>query len=176
MSFLILTRPTFCFRSLFSEYFPKAEADLGKAVEICEQENLKGLKAEALMTQSLMMAVKSRDEQSRQTMLRARKLCLEVYGEFCTLSARIYYNLGIDFEMKKDKKSSYECFRRSWLIDRQVLGVHHPETKKSGSVLTEDYQHEAQKLKDVLPETFEEPTQKDRDYTKRVKFLDKMTK
>ena len=166
----------YCFRSLFQELSPEAEADLSQALELCEKKNLEGLKADALMTKSLMMATLSRNEKSRQTLLQARKLCLKVYGEFNSLSARIYYNLGIDFEVKKDKSKAYECFRRSWLIDRQMFGVHHPTTQKSGSVLTDDYKDVAKKLKDTLPESFDEPTQKDREYAKRIKFLDKMTK
>ena len=163
------------FRSLYDEIYPQAEEDLNKALEICQAENLEGLKAEALMTQALLMGSGSRDEESRKALLKARKLCQKVYGEFSTLSARIYYNLGIDFEVNRDRTKAYECFRRTWLIDRQVAGIHHPSTTKSGSVLTDDYRDMAIRQQDSLPDTDDEPTAKDRDYTKRVKFLDEMT-
>ena len=165
----------FCnFRSLFQDCFPEAEADLEKAIALCQQEKLEGLRAEALMTRALLKGSVSRDDESRKALLEARKLCLKVYGEFSTLSARIYYNLGIDFEVKRERPKAYECFRRTWLIDRQVAGVHHPSCIKSGSVLTDDYSDIARDLKDSMPDTDEGPTAKDRDYTKRVKFLDEM--
>ena len=112
--------------------------DIKKAITIPEKESPDVLKAEALMIKASLMEIKSRDNHSLQTLLQARRLSLQTYGEFSTLCARIYYQLGKYFEVKKDPKRAYECFRRSYLIQREIKGSHHPDTVKAGKVLTEE--------------------------------------
>ena len=91
---------------------------------------------------------------------------------------RIYYNIGIDYEVNKKDKEAYECFRRTWLIDRQIKGPHHPSTRKSGSVLDDDYANVAEALKDSLPRDERDeksasvtPNERDRNFKERIKFL-----
>ena len=75
-----------------------------------------GLRAEALMTQGLLLyAMTSKNRQKkRQLLLEARKLCISTYGEFSNLMSRIYHNLGVDFEMNNESshlEKAHECFR-----------------------------------------------------------------
>ena len=135
-----------------------------------------GLRAEALMTQGLIlyaMSSKNRREQMR-LLLEARKLCLSTYGEFSSLMSRIYHNLGVDLEIFEKVDEAYECFRRTWLIDHRLWGLHHTNTKKSRQVLDEPgYQEVARRKGDPL--TVEEDLGlHDLDFKSRLAFLDSL--
>merc|ERR1712226_153208 len=90
-------------------------------------------------------------QESLVLLLSARKMCKEVYGEFTMLMARIYKNLGVFFKLQSDRSKAYECFRRTWLIRRQILGPHHPATRDCASRLTVDLKDEAEVLNDTVP-------------------------
>ena len=160
-----------------TENQPKAEEAINEAYRLCDELRDDGLRAETKMTEGLFRSADwGKVSMKRlELLLEARKLCLKEYGEFSTLMARIYYNVAIFFELQQEYSKAYECFRRTWLIDRQILGAHHPATKKTGSVLTDDYLVEAQRLTDTLPGGDEQgPTERDRNYSERISFLDQI--
>ena len=155
----------------------QAEQTLKDAYKLCDELKDDGLKAEAKMTEGLLKAAMKNRPESLVLLLEARKLCLKKYGEFSTLMARIYYNIAIDFEVKRQFNEAYECFRRTWLIDLQIKGVHHPSTAKSGSVLVDQsypYPRLARTNEESLPGDDQGPNEKDRNYAKRMKFLNDM--
>jgi tetratricopeptide (TPR) repeat protein len=150
-----------------------AEQALEEALSISKAIQNKGLEAEATMTKGLYLsAINTRDKNSLALLLASLKLSTDTWGEFSTLNARIYYNIAIDFEVNHKLTEAYECFRRTWLIDRQIYGPHHPATNKSGSVLTDDYRSIAASLKDSLPDDDSGgPNERDRNFQERIKFL-----
>ena len=104
----------------------------------------------------------------------ARKLCQESYGEFSALMARIYYNTGVILEEMRLKKLAYQCFRRNWLVLRQIYGINHCETKKAAEVLTDEddvYCGIARDLGDFLPND-DHLGSVDMDYVERLRPLD----
>ena len=133
---IIRIRQFICFSKLklnqsviFLYRCPKTDADssVEAAYALCEKVDDKGLKAETLLHEAGLF-----DEmEGIKKGLWARELCQQSYGEFSVLMARIYYNMAIELEWMSGKKPlAYQCFRRNWLIYRQITGIHHPLTKK----------------------------------------------
>ncbi|XP_075252097.1 uncharacterized protein LOC142344378 isoform X2 [Convolutriloba macropyga] len=152
----------------------EATEDIKAARELCAQVDDKGLLAELLNNEA------SYDpDNAVKNLYEARKLCLDSYGEFSVLMQRIYYNFACQLEAYDEyEKLAYQCFRRVWLINRQINGQHHPETLKAASILTDDeecYKAIAQEIGDSLPSD-ELLGAQDMDYVERLKGLDDAVK
>ena len=155
----------------------KAEESLREAYKICDEQNDNGLRAEAKMTEATLFLHQSEPPSSGSVsrFLEARSLCNSVYGEFSSLMARIYKNLSVYFKGHDENIFAYECFRRTWLIRRQIWGPHHPVTKATGAELIAVYEQEARMFNDSLPDDDSDgPNSKDRNYLRRMHFLDKL--
>jgi hypothetical protein len=150
-------------------------ASLARALHICKSLRHDGLRAEVLMTSGLYVAASNHNDNGRKSIKlfkEALRLARREYGEFSVLCSRIYYNCGIHFEVRRMRVEAYECFRRTWLIDRQLLGANHPTTEKHASVLIDCYREQATKLHDQMPDDVDyETSDRDIAFTKRIKFL-----
>ncbi|RDD44551.1 Telomerase protein component 1 [Trichoplax sp. H2] len=66
----------------------------------------------------------------------ALDLCLQAYGEYHKLTARIIFNMAISLE-SRDKRQAYKYFKRAYDIKAEVFGPSHPSTLRYKSVLDE---------------------------------------
>ncbi|XP_075240363.1 uncharacterized protein LOC142335895 isoform X2 [Convolutriloba macropyga] len=138
-----------------SDFTYDVKSLLSSVAKLSKKVSDKGLQAEVLMNEVLLdnMSKKPSIENRIKKLIEARKICAANYGEYTTLMSRISHNLGVEFEKMKKDELAYECYRRTWLIEMQLYGTHHPETVKSGSIIADtDYFKEiAVRNKDTLP-------------------------
>ncbi|XP_075264236.1 uncharacterized protein LOC142356155, partial [Convolutriloba macropyga] len=138
-----------------SDFTYDVKSLLSSVAKLSKKVSDKGFQAEVLMNEVLLdnMSKKPSIENRIKKLIEARKICAATYGEYTTLMSRISHNLGVEFEKMKKDELAYECYRRTWLIEMQLYGTHHPETVKSGSIIADtDYFKEiAVKNKDTLP-------------------------
>ena len=143
------------FNFCFSDFTYDVKSLLSSVAKLSKKVSDKGLQAEVLMNEVLLdnMSKKPSIENRIKKLIEARKICAANYGEYTTLMSRISHNLGVEFEKMKKDELAYECYRRTWLIEMQLYGTHHPETVKSGSIIADtDYFKEiAVRNKDTLP-------------------------
>lgn len=67
----------------------------------------------------------------------AMDLCMQIFGEYHILTSRLYINIGILYEDKRDFKKAYGYFKQWGKISEEIHGSSHPKSQRAKGVLRE---------------------------------------
>lgn len=118
-----------------SEALAEAKVNIEKAMDIFKKLGSDGHLADATMTKGVL---EERGCQGQVDLyMEALDLCLQAYGEYCVLTSRLYLNIGIMYEDRRDYKEAYHWFIKWQDVCEEVFGYHHPRTARCRNCLKE---------------------------------------
>ncbi|XP_071485074.1 telomerase protein component 1-like [Diadema antillarum] len=118
-----------------SEAHESAKDYTDRAIKIYQELGQNGYLADAVMTKGIL--AQQGTQEKVDLFKEAKDRCIQAYGEYSVLGARIYCNMGIMFEDDRKYTEAYECFVKWAEISHEVFGVHHPKTKRAVDTLEE---------------------------------------
>jgi hypothetical protein len=63
-------------------------------------------------------------------------MCVRLFGEQSILASRLFTNIGIYYDCKKDYTSAFNYFRKWAAASEHVFGAEHPKTRCAKRILS----------------------------------------
>ncbi|XP_071495043.1 telomerase protein component 1-like [Diadema antillarum] len=117
------------------EALEEAKVTIEKAVTLFKELGSDGHLSDAIMTKGVL---EERGCQAQVDLyMEALDLCLQAYGEFSVLTTRLYLNIGIMYEDRREYREAYKWFIKWQDVCEEVFGYHHPRTQRCRNCLAE---------------------------------------